>query len=156
MNKKSITRASLIKTARTLHLYLGVFTAPAILFFAFTGVLQTFSLHDVGKNGGYQPARWIVILAQIHKKQTPHLPIRKPQIPEASAAASLDKKRPPAMNGPSHNPLPMKIFFLVVGVGLFLSTMTGLYMSYMYSRNKTVLGVTFLAGIVIPILLAVI
>ena len=33
-----------LKLFRTLHLYIGTFIAPALLFFAFTGALQTFSL----------------------------------------------------------------------------------------------------------------
>ena len=35
---------ALLRVLRKMHLYLGVFTAPALLFFAFTGALQTFSL----------------------------------------------------------------------------------------------------------------
>jgi len=36
--------ADIIKTLRLIHLYPGVFIAPAVLFFALTGILQTFSL----------------------------------------------------------------------------------------------------------------
>jgi hypothetical protein len=58
---------------RTLHHYLGVFFAPAILFFAFSGALQTFSLHENHGGGPYKPPAWIVVLASIHKDQTlPH------------------------------------------------------------------------------------
>ena len=34
-----------LRIVRTIHLYLGVFTAPMLLFFAVTGGLQTFSFH---------------------------------------------------------------------------------------------------------------
>ncbi len=37
---------TLLKYTRLVHLYLGVFITPALLFFAFTGALQTFSLHE--------------------------------------------------------------------------------------------------------------
>jgi hypothetical protein len=47
----------------------------------------------------------------------------------------------------------MKLFFLVVSISLLLSTITGLYMSYTYIRNKTAITATLIAGIVIPILL---
>ena len=38
-----------MKSLRQLHLYLGVFFAPLIAFFAFTGILQTYDLHETLK-----------------------------------------------------------------------------------------------------------
>src|SRR6185312_16022638 len=35
-----------LKSFRTLHLYFGASTAPALLFFAFTGALQSVNLHE--------------------------------------------------------------------------------------------------------------
>ncbi len=145
------TRADVLKMFRQIHLYLGVFTAPAILFFAFTGVLQTFSLHDPSTDGSYKPAAWIVTLAQIHKKQTIQLPL-----PKSKPAARLQKKAgtpDEADDRPAHNPWPLKIFFLMVGIALFLSTLTGLYMSYQRKRSRVLLVMLFLAGIVVPIVL---
>ena len=47
----------------------------------------------------------------------------------------------------------MKIFFLFVAVGLFLSTATGIYMAYRYSRSRLLITGLLLAGIVLPLLL---
>lgn len=47
----------------------------------------------------------------------------------------------------------MKIFFLVVSVGLFLSTLTGIYMAYKYSRSKLLISGLLLAGAGLPLLL---
>jgi hypothetical protein len=47
----------------------------------------------------------------------------------------------------------MKIFFLVVAIGLFTSTLTGIYMSYKFMRNKLVVTALLVAGIIIPLLL---
>ena len=44
-----------LRYVRLTHLYLGVFIAPAILFFAFTGALQTFSLHETTRGSNYKP-----------------------------------------------------------------------------------------------------
>lgn len=153
-------RISILKTARQIHLYLGAFIAPAILFFALTGVLQTFSLHEAAKNGPYKPAHWIVALAQLHKKQTIQVPDRKLQAPNIATTdeTTAPKKHAAPQSGaaaPTHNALPMKIFFLVVGVGLFVSTITGLYMSFAYARSTWLVSVSVFAGIVIPVLLAV-
>lgn len=47
----------------------------------------------------------------------------------------------------------MKIFFLVVSVGLFVSTLTGLYMAYSYVRNKVLMTAALLAGVMVPLVL---
>ena len=70
-------RKQALKAARLLHVYLGVFFAPAILFFALTGALQTFSLHEEARGSAYKPPVWIVRLAQLHKKQVLALPARR-------------------------------------------------------------------------------
>jgi hypothetical protein len=47
----------------------------------------------------------------------------------------------------------MKIFFLLVSAGLFVSTLTGIIMAYIYNRNKLVVTALLLAGILIPLAL---
>jgi hypothetical protein len=169
---------------RYTHLYLGVFIAPALLFFAFTGALQTFSFHETTRGRSYKPPAWIATLAQIHKKQTMTVPVRKlrspdpqpegPRADRADKAAKADRTdranqtdkansevgtdktdraQTAAAPAKSHNPLPLKFFFLLVSIGLFISTLTGLYMSYRYSRNRTVITGLLIAGVIIPIAL---
>jgi hypothetical protein len=147
---------AVLKVVRLSHLYVGVFIAPAIVFFAFTGALQTLSLHVSAKGSAYKPANWIVVLAQLHKRQTTDLPPNKLQTPASSStvkpsAPDKTSSSEKGLDRPAHNSLPLKIFFLVVSVGLFTSTVTGLYMSYKYSRNKVLLAILFIAGIVVPI-----
>jgi hypothetical protein len=162
-----------LKYLRLIHLYTGVFIAPALLFFAFTGALQTFSLHETTRGSSYKPPAWAVMLGQIHKKQTPIVPVRKPVPPDkqpdkaapekAQPSSSATPQRAPA-EAPkptgeaaqkSHNPLPLKCFFLLVSIGLFVSTLSGLYMSYKYIRNRRLITVMLLGGIIVPVLLTV-
>ena len=146
----------ILKVARQVHLYIGIFISPAILFFALTGALQTFSLHETSRGSDYKPPTWIVTLAQLHKKQTTTVPVRKlrpadapkPDTPKPDKPAAPQQPEPPQK---SH--LPMKIFFLLVAIGLFTSTLTGIYMSYKFVRNKLIVTAVLLAGILIPILL---
>jgi hypothetical protein len=162
---------TLLKYLRLIHLYIGVFISPAILFFAFTGALQTFSLHETTRGSSYKPPAWAVTLAQIHKKQTPIVPARKtpPQDKPVDKGAT-EKPRPdtsasqaapptsPKTDVPApkpHNALPLKIFFLLVAIGLFVSTLSGLYMSYKYIRNRKLITAILVAGIVVPILLTI-
>jgi len=148
---------SFLKATRLVHLYLGVFTAPALLFFAFTGFVQTFSLHETTRGSSYKPPAILAELGQMHKKQTFVLPAKRPQPPTADKTAATPTAKP--VDNPAPKPknlLPMKIFFGFVAVGLFLSTLTGLYMSYRYTRNVRLVTTALVAGIVVPVLLALI
>jgi hypothetical protein len=49
----------LLKQVRQLHLYLGVFFAPSIIFFALTGSLQLVGLHEGHPGEAYQPPAWV-------------------------------------------------------------------------------------------------
>jgi hypothetical protein len=59
-----------LRFLRKVHLYVGMFSTPALLFFAVTGAMQTFSLHETTQGSNYKPPAWIASLAQLHKKQT--------------------------------------------------------------------------------------
>ena len=151
---------SLLKAARTTHLYMGVFITPALIFFAFTGFIQTFSLHETTRGSSYQPPKILVELGQLHKKQTLIVPERRQ--PPPGAPATGKPATPNAMPGAKpvdappakvKNLWPMKIFFALVSIGLLLSTVTGLYMSYTYTRNTKLITAILLAGVVIPALL---
>jgi hypothetical protein len=167
------TSHKVLKSFRLIHLYTGVFIAPALLFFAFTGALQTFSLHETTRGSSYKPPAWAVMLAQIHKKQTPIVPARKPAPPDKELGKAAPEKAQPSSSSTtqappseapkstgeaaakSHNALPLKGFFLLVSIGLFVSTLSGLYMSYKYIRNRHLITVMLLGGIVVPVLLTV-
>jgi hypothetical protein len=153
-----------LKLSRTIHLYLGVFTAPALLFFAITGGLQTFSLHETTRGSSYAPPAWLASAAQLHKKQTTVKPVRRPRPAEAGPAVhtslASDAKSPPAglsadkaAAPPRKNLLPMKLFFALVALGLAISTLSGLYMAWRYSRRPRLFGTVLTAGFVVPLLL---
>lgn len=157
-------RHNVLKFVRQFHLYLGVFTAPALLFFAFTGGLQTFSLHETQRGSDYKPPAWLVTMAQLHKKQTMVVPMHRKRPAPTLSTAGVDARAAapvartsaeaprPAMR--AHNALPLKIFVGLVALALFLSTLTGLYMAYRYTRNKRLVSLVLVAGVVVPVLLA--
>jgi hypothetical protein len=160
------TSHALLRFFRILHLYIGIFISPALFFFAFTGALQTFSLHETTQGSSYKPPKWIVTLAQIHKKQTTEVPARRARPAFAEGLGGIrggggqpagqgDTVKapvaPPQPKPKSH--LPMKIFFLLVSLGLFTSTLTGMYMAYRYRRNKLVVTAVLVAGIAVPLVL---
>lgn len=150
---------NLLRYTRLTHLYLGVFIAPALLFFAFTGALQTFSLHETTRGSSYKPPHWAVVLGQLHKKQTTVVPVRKlPQPDKAAPGKSLPQPLSVTADTSApkpHNTLPLKMFFLLVAIGLFTSTLTGIYMSYKFIRNKPLITAVLIAGIIVPIVMAI-
>ena len=148
------SKHTFLKRIRSLHLYLGIFITPALLFFAFTGALQTFSLHETTRGSSYQPPAWIATLAQIHKKQNMAVSGKKPQpLPTQAPKPVTDKPQPSTPIHKLHNALPLKLFFLLVSIGLFISSISGLYMSYRYSRNRSVITALLIAGTLLPLAL---
>jgi hypothetical protein len=147
------TSATTLRLVRKTHLYLGLFISPALLFFAFTGAVQMLSLHEAGGRS-YNPPAVLAELGQIHK----HAGIATP-VPDASAKAdkagpiSKSPKLEATLASKQRQHLPMKIFFVLVAVGLLTSTATGIYMSYKYERNRLLVTGTLAAGIAIPLLL---
>jgi hypothetical protein len=149
-----------LKFLRKVHHYIGIFSSPALLFFAITGAMQTFSLHETTQGSSYKPPAWIAQLAQLHKKQTTTVPVRKQRLPTpenapgpAAPAPSQNGQSASAPPAPQKSHLPMKIFFLLISVSLTLSTLTGIYMSYKYSRGPWVVTGLLVAGVVAPLLL---
>ena len=149
----------LLKLVRNLHLYLGAFTAPALLFFAFTGGAQVFGLHEAARGGDYRPPAWLAVMAQLHKKQNTAVPVHKIRTPgsaAAGAAAINEVPAPRARPGSANSALPLKIFSFVVALGLFTSTLTGLYVACRNARAVRLVSALLAAGVVVPVLLAVI
>jgi hypothetical protein len=72
-----MTSAASLKSVRLIQRYIGLFFSPMILFFAITGGLQMFGLHETARGSSYIPPNILVHLSQLHKKATLYLPPRK-------------------------------------------------------------------------------
>jgi uncharacterized iron-regulated membrane protein len=151
--------ASPLRLVRKLHLYFGLFIAPALLFFAFTGSMQTLSLHEAAGTS-YTAPHWLAELSQLHKNQTLTVPERKAAAADRKPAHAQDAAsfpsapaQPVTLEAKQRRHLPMKIFFLIVALGLFSSSLTGVYMAYKYERSRLLVSATLLAGILVPLLL---
>ncbi|MEO5867521.1 MAG: hypothetical protein ABIS14_02395 [Sphingomonas sp.] len=150
-----------MRSLRQWHHYIGVFFAPMIVFLAFTGALQVFSLHEAKGYGGQPAPGWIAWMASVHKDQAPPRQKRSdvPKSIERPAAvvampAGGHGDENHATNGGKHpSPLPLKIFMLLLAVSLIFSTSLGVTIALnnrsMRSRSLALL----MAGAVIPCLL---
>lgn len=173
-----MTTASTLRAIRQVHHFSGVFLAPAILFFAITGGLQMFGLHETSRGSSYIPPAILVHLSQLHKHGSLAAPAHRPGPGPSAAPAAGGKQdgaapkpdtapkpegapkpdaasKPPAVGAsqPAHNPLPIKIFFALTAIGLVVSTASGLTMAWKFTRRKGRVVATLLAGIVVPLLL---
>ena len=151
----------LLRLIRTIHLYLGVFTAPMLVFFAVTGGLQTFSLHETTRGSSYIPPVWLVTAAQLHKKQTIVVPPGKLRLAPAQATSRAESKSTAsrAARGADdasksrRNLLPMKVFFALIALGLFSSVLSGLYMAWRFSRRPDWFVAVLASGVAVPLAL---
>ena len=141
---------------RKWHSYIGLFIAPSVLFFAVTGALQIFNLHEA--HDGYRPAVLLEKLSAVHKDQVFEQP-REHEEPAAAAPAG-DAAQHAADDGDddklSASTLALKWLFLFVAVGLTLSTSIGIWMGITQLRRPVLAWTLIAAGVAAPIWLLVI
>lgn len=152
---------------RKFHRYLGVFFTPAILFFAFSGALQTFGLHESAYRSEPPPVAWIATIASVHKDQ--HLPQegKAPTIEPAASApnAGLPVKPPEAAPAAAQSKvtaaeqkknkstLPLKLFVLTLAIGLCVSALVGVTIAFTNARNRKLAAIMLVLGTLLPAVL---
>ncbi len=147
--------ASTLRQVRQVHNYLAVFFAPAILFFAFTGGLQTLGLHE-SHGDAPAPPRWIAAIASLHKHQVIAGPRHKP---------ATDGDHRPGSGAPANKPggdhddhdhgglSPLKLFVLLLSAALFVTTALGLVIALTNRASRRLSLVLTIAGVAVPLLL---
>ena len=134
---------------RQTHTVVGMVIAPSILMFAVTGGLQIFRLQE--SHPGYTPAPLIEKLGRVHKDQV--FAVQPPRPPRPETARPAGAAAPQEAETPA-TPLSKSLlqwFFVLVAVGLFLSTLLGVWMGVTMGRLKIVARWALLAGTVIPV-----
>ncbi|MBC7506605.1 MAG: hypothetical protein H7267_12915 [Sandarakinorhabdus sp.] len=140
-------RPQTLRALRQFHLYIGVFFAPAIVFFAISGGLQSFRLQQASGWNGAPPPLWMAWMASVHVEQ-------------AKFVAKPEKPRPPidpakAAERAAHQKavLPMKIFTVALAAALALSALLGAAIALSMKSTRRISVVMLIAGAVLPILL---
>ena len=143
-----------MRTIRQIHLYLGILFAPAIIFFAFTGALQTFGLHEPSRDGSYKPPTWLSALAEIHKDQRLGRPHHGPPPPRTQGnTPSGARDKPPTPPQKPRSALPLKIFVLLVALGLMATASLGIYIALQNLRTRKVTWTLLTVGTALPVAL---
>ena len=145
---------------RTLHAYIGMLIAPSLIFFAATGVLQIYSLHE--GHPGYTPPALFERLGSLHKDQRlsneRHGPAEDDQPPPARAASAGPGDEEPEKQEPRKSHIAttlLKAFFTAVAAGLIFSVGSGVWMGLQQPRRRRTHGVLLLIGTLVPVVLAV-
>lgn len=153
-------KAQTARWLRQVHRYTGVFFAPAIVFFAFSGAFQTFRWQEEKGFGGTPPA-WIVWIASVHKDQavpraeSPRpakmMSARSSQAPEPSA--EQDERKGHLQAPERRSTLPLKIFVLLLSIALTLSSITGVVIALNNRGTRRTSVAMLAAGTLLPLLL---
>jgi len=120
-----------MRKLRRIHVYLGCFFGPALIFFATTGSWQLFTLHRNSDDGTYIAPKPLKILSSVHQYQ--HLPATDPT-----------------------RYTPLRFLILAAAVGLVFTTILGIVMAFRFSRNKIPVFAALATGVILPIALVLI
>ena len=171
-------RAARLALIRNIHGYLGLFIAPSVVFFAVTGAFQLYGLHEA--RGAYHPPAILEKLGNLHKDQRFGLsehhggPKADPDggdhadadhdhdhdhdahEPAGKPPAAADKPPAKAEEAPPLRETALKALFLLVATGLTLSTLLGVWMALLPHRRNLLAVSLLIAGIVLPVALALV
>jgi hypothetical protein len=145
---------------RRWHSYLGLLIAPSVLFFALTGAVQIFGLHEA--HDDYQPPALIEKLSSVHKDQVFELGDHGPPPPDSSAGqpngvVAFAVQNLHAGHDDHDSPgLPttlLKWYFLIVAVALTVSTGFGIWMGLTQIRRKSLAWTLLFVGAAVPLAL---
>jgi hypothetical protein len=144
-----------MRKLRQFHLYTGVFFAPAILFFAISGGLQSFRLQQASGWDGAPPPQWMAVMGSVHIDQ--RLPAAEPAKPPAAQAPKppVDPAKAAEREAKAQKALPMKIFTAALGFALALATLLGVSIALSLKSTRRTSLVMLAAGATVPILLLV-
>ena len=123
-----------------------MFFAPTFIFFAFSGVMQVFKLHESYRATPGAQGDWIAWMSQVHKEAA----LIPPRVAPAKAAAPAAAAAPTPR---AERSSPFKWFAALMGVGLIGAALAGLYIAYGYPSRRRAFFATLAAGIIVPIVL---
>ena len=139
-----------MSSIRIWHMYIGILIAPSVLFFALTGALQLFSLHEA--HGSYEPPPLIEKLSRLHKDQV--FAQKEHEEHESEGAGAQKHPKAEKEDQPRLGTVLLKWFCLLVALGLSISTLLGLWMGLTQLRRRRTGWWLLAVGIILPAALA--
>lgn len=143
-----------MKNIRQIHLFLGTFFAPMIIFFAFSGTLQLFGLHESRGKNDAKPIAWIAALAAIHKNQHLRAETQRHEqerhVHDDHDAVAHVHPEAPKTAVPSWG---LKGFVLLMAIGLMVTSLIGIYIAIQNPRSRRNAWISLTLGTALPLLL---
>jgi hypothetical protein len=145
-------KSQTMRKLRQAHQYLGLFFAPMILLFSFSGALQTFRLQE-SRDPTITPPTWIVWMASIHKDSSlPRPPKAKPdKSPQDAKTPSGEHDRSARTDLPRHSTLPSKIFAVSLSISLIISTLLGIAIALNNRAARRTSLLLLVGGLIVPL-----
>jgi len=145
---------------RRLHAYIGTLIAPSVIYFAATGLLQIYNLHEA--HGGHSPPRIIELLSGVHKDQRFGAGHHDAQDGDerhsnVSAGAEAHPDRAPQAEEAHHSPIAtslLNLFFASVAIALIFSTSFGICMALQQNMRRRTHVTLLVIGTLTPAILA--
>ena len=133
---------------RKIHVYIAVFVAPTMMFFALTGALQTFRIADRP-----DASDLLVKLTHVHRDDEFMKPAPRKPLPTSADKPVAPKPPPEPHNPPPKSKTALQWFFSLVSISFIVSTLLGLWMALAYNKDKAILWGLLTAGTAIPLLI---
>lgn len=151
-------KAQTQRRLRQYHNWLGLFFAPAIIFFALSGTMQMLGFQD--RAPGYQPLGWISLIANVHK----HGMVQRPGKPRAAPspapkATPAPEKKPAEPRHDDHEEAGLglfKLFATILGLLLATASVLGIFIAYASKTARRTTTMLLLAGTLVPVVLLMI
>jgi len=133
---------------RRIHAAVASFAAPGIVFFALSGVLQTYDLNE--QRNGVAPPAIVEKMAQAHKRQ--HFALRppRPSPPRAFAPGPAKPAAPPSRDA---DRTAAKALVAAISVAMILSAVAGAVMALTQRRGRSLNLALLVLGAVLPAIL---
>ncbi len=119
-----------MRNLRQLHIYLGVFFAPILIYFSISGAWQVFRFNDLPKEGDPTSVQKV-----LHALSEPH------------THATL-----PGNDGKKEQSLLFKCFEILMASGFVITSVLGIQMAFQLGRQRKAVTIALIAGALIPIL----
>ena len=139
-----------VRRLRRVHQYVGVFFAPLLIFFAFSGAFQTLGWHE--DRGQGPPQGWIAWMASIHKDQVlPRPERRQPSAgsPREGSAAGATHPSP----HPNQSLSALKVLVLMMALGLIASALLGVMIALINRKTRRTAVAVLACGALVPVLM---
>jgi hypothetical protein len=132
-------------TVRRVHGWTGALFAPALLFFAASGLLQVFDLHKARPGADREPPAVVVAMAQLHKNQL----LAHSASPEPRPAGRKSAHTAPRPMGLGQKLL--KGYAAGASVALAFMTLTGVWLGLRNRRERALTLALLALGVLLPL-----